>query len=402
MKISLQRLNQLMEFLRKQLLKDSYEERTKLQNDSRMVAHEFSQELGKRLGTEQDDEAVIIQRCIENSKNHSWLLREKANLLEKIQVAVNQLIFFNLDIVFSYRAYQKQLTGCMEHSTLMFLALYQELINDNDVLIESIVMHIPNNPNTNHNFLVMNRNTKGDLKDVSSWGEDCLVIDTWRGVITSPSSMPVGSAVFNLLHVPGMYAIQLKYDNRFGLRDLNSYPESSIFHKVELISRDVLEQELNQIISEYAQKISFPEPNLPDLGGSFSGNSEHGFFAPSKEASPDLSVLSHDNLLSAVKKLVGAKQDFAPLMQAILNKNYGLALRRVCVVGHIELIKIILSFKEQLGFDINEPSKTGEKTALDWLEAASLDSNNKKAGIDLLVKTGAVRFSELSRNCAQP
>ncbi len=80
-------------------------------------------------------------------------------------------------------------------------------------------------------------------------------------------------------------------------------------------------------------------------------------------------------------------------------KKYALVLRNACNDLNFKLIKLLLHYKTRLNIDVNEPSKTGNKTALDCANASTKGTKaNKEMILNLLAVAGAKSGLELRPN----
>ncbi|MFA6301551.1 MAG: glycosyltransferase family 88 protein [Legionella sp.] len=92
-----------------------------------------------------------------------------------------------------------------------------------------------------------------------------------------------------------------------------------------------------------------------------------------------------------------------PILQAIKEKNYSLALKRASSVGHLRVVELIVQFHHQkrISFDINEASSNGN-TALDWINlnqaTTATGKANKQRIIEILKQEGALTAAELISN----
>ncbi len=96
----------------------------------------------------------------------------------------------------------------------------------------------------------------------------------------------------------------------------------------------------------------------------------------SKTPSPNLFVKSdktpdpHEQVIAEAKALFQADAKLQSYLKAIEERQYCLALRKVCGAGLEKPIRSLLKYHAKLGFNINEPSDKNGYTALDWLRAA--------------------------------
>lgn len=83
------------------------------------------------------------------------------------------------------------------------------------------------------------------------------------------------------------------------------------------------------------------------------------------------------------------------ILPAIKNNDFGLALRKACAGGLLEVVILIMKYKDTLPhFNINEPSKANGKTALNW---AYENGNSKDHAeiIKILEANGAKKQADL-------
>ena len=96
----------------------------------------------------------------------------------------------------------------------------------------------------------------------------------------------------------------------------------------------------------------------------------------------------HNQLLLEIETKCIDKTSNASLISAVASHNYGLALRKACAVGNLEIVKSILKYN--LNFNINEKSSSNNFTALDWINSTKkVDFMTKERIINLLLKHNA-------------
>ncbi|MDR3503309.1 MAG: hypothetical protein P4L79_12095 [Legionella sp.] len=365
MKKYIDQLHHAMNILRQRLKNDNLSARIALSAIPKKAMQIFGKELGERIANVQKIEAARISTGLEQRDSFDPIHKQKADLLKTINSIGNSLKRIYFDLMVSSLSLKEGFNGCMEHATLMFLILNKEFLFDPDVFIESIVVQDKIDPELNHNFLVINRCT-GDypLTDVASWGNECLVVDTWLGVIAAPTEMPRSSSVYAFLHGQDSCTMKVIYSNRLGM-ELCVYTKGHLFHQIELDTQRLMQAEFKKIIEKYTGILDLPWFKLTSPAStttaSSSALSKHGLFPSTSSA--DLNEL-HEQLCSEIKHVCTEK--YQSVLDVIQSKQYALALRRVSAIGHIELMSILLRYKDLLGFDINEPSKSNGKTALDW------------------------------------
>ncbi|USQ14432.1 hypothetical protein J2N86_03665 [Legionella lytica] len=376
MKKYLTQLHHAMSILRQRLTNDNMKARLILAAKVEKELQIFDDEFGERVAEAQKIEAGRIRVAMAKTKTTDPIHEQKAGLLKTMSEVGHSLVRMNFDLRVSSLSLKEGFNGCTEHATLMFLILNKEFLFDSDVLIESICVYDKLNPMINHNFLVINRRS-GDypLTDVAAWGDDCLVIDTWLGVIAAPGEMPTGSSVYAFLQGKDFCTMEVIYSNRLG-RELCVYPENHLFHKIERDTQQVMQAEFKKIIDKYIDVLDLPWlKSTPTAMAGSRALSRHGLFPSSSDA--DLKE-PHEQLYNEIKQHCAGK--YQPVLEAVEGKQYALALRKVSAIGQIELLNILLSYKDLLGFDINEPSKSNGKTAFDW--AAECDSTEAMALIE--------------------
>ena len=91
-------------------------------------------------------------------------------------------------------------------------------------------------------------------------------------------------------------------------------------------------------------------------------------------------------------------------LTAINQKDYVAALRKAAAAGEENLVDLILKYKNWLAqdFDINETSKTGNKTAYQWIEESKIVPSPIKNRIKKkLISAGATITSSVPITIAQ-
>lgn len=77
------------------------------------------------------------------------------------------------------------------------------------------------------------------------------------------------------------------------------------------------------------------------------------------------------------------------LNNAIQSRNYSLALRKVCSACDLDLIKVLLKYKNSLNIDVNAPS-SNKFTAFDWVNTKKgVATLTKERCLSLLIRSGA-------------
>ncbi|WP_133136700.1 ankyrin repeat domain-containing protein [Legionella rowbothamii] len=365
MKKYIDQLHHAMENVRQRLKTENLGARKALAVVAKKETQIFEEELGERIAHGQKIEAARIRTALAQRDSVDPIHKQKAALLKTINNVGHSLTRIYFDLFVSSLSLKEGFNGCMEHASLMFLILNKEFLFDPDVLIESMAVQDKINPTINHNFLVINR-CIGDypLTDIASWGDECLVVDTWLGVIAVPVEMPQGSSVHAFLHGQDSCTMDVIYTNRLGM-ELCVYSKGHLFHQIERDTKRLLQAEFKKIIDKYTGTLDLPWFKLTSPASTTTASShalsKHGLFPSAR------SVDMNEQLCSEIKHLCTEK--YQNVLEVIQCSQYALALRKVSAIGHIELVSILLRYKDVLGFDINEPSKSNGKTALDWAVA---------------------------------
>lgn len=98
------------------------------------------------------------------------------------------------------------------------------------------------------------------------------------------------------------------------------------------------------------------------------------------QANVNQAMLFHPRvqLVREAEKLCKGKADVERYLNAIKQKEYGLALRLACSWGNKPLVHLLLPYVSVLKIDLNERSSNGN-TALDWLEKAQISHSLKSS-----------------------
>ncbi|MEO8965561.1 MAG: SAM-dependent methyltransferase [Gammaproteobacteria bacterium] len=101
---------------------------------------------------------------------------------------------------------------------------------------------------------------------------------------------------------------------------------------------------------------------------------------------------AHVLLLKEMTQLSQGKPEHAKLLETIAQRDYALALRKVCASGLDLQMDALLKYKNALEIDVNAPSSDG-KTAYDWVEQTKfkMDPLIKEKMLSELTKHGAGR-----------
>ena len=107
-------------------------------------------------------------------------------------------------------------------------------------------------------------------------------------------------------------------------------------------------------------------------------------------------------LEAEVKKFCGNEKKYGNFLIAVEKKEYALALRKACAFGSLPLVRALLKFSPQLGFNINQQSPSNYFTALDWISSVKeQDCPEKGMIISMLERYGAIGKDALVRNVNQ-
>ncbi|MGL6029879.1 MAG: hypothetical protein ACRC0M_08880 [Legionella sp.] len=303
----------------------------------------------------QKKQSCTITETLASVNTNDLIHQQKKDLLNNINRICRQIITMHRNLLFSSDSLKQELNGCMEHATLMFLILAKEFLFSPELLIESVYVCDKNDPMKNHNFLVINRNrTSDDIMNVTSWGSDCLIIDTWLGLIATPENMPIGSSIHAFLQGDTRCTMSVAFSNQMSM-ELATYPEGHLFHQIEHDTQQACKNEIKKIIDRFAAMLALPwltEEKVEALP-----ETRYGLFVMNSNE-------PHQQLLADINA-INAKIN-AGIIKSIENKQYTLALRKASGIGQIELMRTLLNYKESLNIDINEPSPSSGKTALDW------------------------------------
>ncbi|CAM2889375.1 Fic family protein [Legionella worsleiensis] len=128
-----------------------------------------------------------------------------------------------------------------------------------------------------------------------------------------------------------------------------------------------------QLLADF---IRFVVKGAPLMLSAAGDNPHHLFFesisANTRELAEQLRAVINDN------------PQFALIQQAFDEGKSGLGFRRACALGTYEMVERILSFKDKIALDLNEPSTNGN-TGLDWLAYNKNCDAEDKARIETLL-----------------
>lgn len=105
-------------------------------------------------------------------------------------------------------------------------------------------------------------------------------------------------------------------------------------------------------------------------------------------STPTISVVPdhHQNLLDSVQEICQNES----FLQAIRDRNYSQALRKLCAMQSLSLFNCMKPYFSILDIDINQPSPSNGKTALDWInDSKPAESESKRIIRNELIKIGA-------------
>lgn len=217
----------------------------------------LKQQLSVSLAKAQVDEAKKIKG------ESTQLLSERTALLHYMNESIDQIACFEACLYQTLSAYNEHANACEVHSRIMSLLLINHFGINIDTRIECINLYDATNRMLNHQFVILGRKDESTLDDVASWGDDCLVIDSWGEWIAGIQSLPQNTAICCIREV-GLTASRLdmrvSLDSRFGLNNLQRYKHNPdhLLHQIELISYNLLFSYVQNVVSSFMGKVKIP------------------------------------------------------------------------------------------------------------------------------------------------
>ena len=104
----------------------------------------------------------------------------------------------------------------------------------------------------------------------------------------------------------------------------------------------------------------------------------------------------HAHLLKKAEALCEYRPHYAKYLETIKKGEYAFALRQACAVGSLPLVHLLLKHQHDLKMDLNQPSLSNGRTALDWIRHAAVSDNIKTEISQALINRGAKTGSQLS------
>lgn len=257
MKIYKSQIQKIVDLLRRQLVNDDPKAREKVYSLYPRLRESFLHALGEKVAAVQTGEATRLNLLKGLSPE------QKMILLGNINQAIS--LISNLEAILKcvMTCYRKGYNGCQEHATLMSAILILHFGVMSERRVECISLFKKSNRLCNHQFVVIGRQEGSDLEDVSSWGKDCLVVDSWGGWVEGIDNLPFGTGIANYLALKAYSGLEIKcaFDNGFGLKALRRYQQmpQHYFHKIEALTLGFLQTHVTSVLETFAKTLELPK-----------------------------------------------------------------------------------------------------------------------------------------------
>lgn len=218
---------------------------------------------------------------------------DKAALLENINQVANYISDYESLLHIGIYLAKQGTNGCHEHAIILSLSLLKLFGAESGHCFEMVYL-TERGTGRNHCFIVMNRASNSILEDVSSWGEKCMVLDSYGSWYSPISALPSDTAIRNLKDYKVHAGVDIYKTFRLDM-ELNSLTKFSNqpnhpLYSVETTTRQYLLGYINRMISSMAAKL----PQMPTLRSLPSANSFE-VFQENKSR-----VLAENNVVSCV------------------------------------------------------------------------------------------------------
>lgn len=205
--------------------------------------------------------------------------REKELVLDDLTKIIEKIARYEALITCVINIAKKGCNGCQEHASLVSLALIKLFGVNKGPKVECIMLE---GLEGTHGIVLVNR--MGELDNVNSWGDGCLILDSWAKSISGIDTIPPDTALYSLKHLgrQSKISISVMYKLDMELNRLTRYKDKPdhLYHKIEKASLDALTSYFEFAVSNLLAKINLPELQLLPTPSS----SPDSFFAATASA----------------------------------------------------------------------------------------------------------------------
>ncbi|GGI76520.1 hypothetical protein [Legionella impletisoli] len=252
---------QIIKQLQQILTTIDHDQRKKIYSLCPALRLRYCENLGNKIAAAQTEEAFRLRQL------KGIQPEEKSTLLENMNQANSLISHLEALLKCVTTSYRRGLNACQEHATLMSCILTLHFGINEGERVECVAIESASDPLCNHQFVVLGRKESSVLEDVSSWGEECLVVDSWGGWVEGIHNLPSGTGLRNFKDFGGYSGLTIKvsYDNTFYLNRLQHYAQSPEhpLHRIELITYTILKEHIASILGEFAETLNLPKLTPP-------------------------------------------------------------------------------------------------------------------------------------------
>lgn len=179
------------------------------------------------LITKNNSNAAPIPPDSSLSKEDLQIKKDIVNCINRSAIMVRKIL---CGLQFALYNADNGAGACQELATVSFcllMALYGQG-HDRQLDLELVAAFMGEG---SHALVVINRNQECDPKNVSAWGEDCLIFDPQHRILYSPGTIPVYAGLSAFLHqdIPPTNRIEVDFKNNLDLPVLAPWLEHEKF-----------------------------------------------------------------------------------------------------------------------------------------------------------------------------
>ncbi|QDQ40866.1 hypothetical protein E3226_010875 [Legionella geestiana] len=212
-------------------------ERIKHLDTAKIYLEAFKDELSDTLAAAQREKTTIIPEHLLSQTE----LQTKRDILLNMNCSAIMVANILSTLKFCLDNADRGIGACQELATVSFavLTVLYGMGLDRGLSLElaDIYRH-----HQSHMLVVINRNPESDLKNVSNWGEDCLIFDPLLKVLYCPATIPRGVTLSAFLSpsVPPGFTIGATQNNDLGLSLLSPWVDDEKFGLIVTESQKVI------------------------------------------------------------------------------------------------------------------------------------------------------------------
>jgi hypothetical protein len=217
-----------------------------------LFRQEYSAKLSTLISESTQKSAAIIKR-MQIDKSDQTLGIKLQNITRNL---AGEIAFFLAVLKTCHSNALHYAGACQEYSMLSAACLLSQfgIGSERLLTIESIAISVTDQPELNHQLLVINRNPDSLIEDISSWGDDCLLFDPQNRWISTIHNIPKTSSLdgHKSMGPYSPYTISKQLPGFSGFDDLSSYKNNRVYGQlvkdVESAVVSFVQQEINTML----------------------------------------------------------------------------------------------------------------------------------------------------------